>query len=91
MKSYNLFLINFVTKLFPDITDEVNKATHFQTILILLLVAEDHTLNAIIALVTPNGSHFHLQGKVVGRVDFEVKTQARQLLLVIQAARLTAV
>ena len=91
MKSHNLFLINFVTKLFPDITDEVGKTIHFQTILILFLVAEDHTLNAIIALITPNGSHFHLQGKVVSWVDFEVKTQARHLLLVIQAAGLTTV
>ena len=91
MKSHNLFLINFVIELFPYFTDEIDKTTHFHTILILLLRAEDHALNAIIALATPNGSHFHLQGEVVGWIEFEVKTQARQLLLVIQAAGLVAV
>ena len=91
MKSHNLFLINFVTELFPYLTDEVDKTIHFKTILILFLIAEDHALNAIIALITPNGSHFHLQGKVVGWINFKVKTQARLLLLIIQAAGLTAV
>ena len=65
MNHYTLPYSFLSIKLLPNIMDKLNKSAHFEIILILLSIGKNHSLNAIIALITPNSTSFHLKGKIM--------------------------